>query len=516
MAKKPDLAALKSALGKEKFKHGSASVIFTAVFIAVIIVVNVLVSVLTTRFPSLNFDMTREGLNTLSEDSLEVAHNVEMETTIYLIGSEEAYRDDQIYSSYGLQYSQIANLAERLREANRRIDVQFIDPDLNPQFISQYSENLYSGSIVVQTDRRHKVLDVNDLFGYNTNSNTGETNYYSKADGALANAIYLVNLDNVPVVAFATGHSEMLTESNLSSFTGLLEDNNFEVKTFDFLLEEIPEDASIVFFGVPTTDFTSEEITKLDKFLSEEPEEGGRDNSRTLFFAAYPTQNWEQMKNLASFLEEWGLRAQSNVIFESDESHIIATYNSDPRYIFAEVNTDTTASILSESYENLLMPNSAPVERLFNANSDIVTYSLVASSNTAYVLTEEEMAQGVLPENPETDSYTIVAVAQKYMNNYGTIRSNIIVDGCAEGFLSSYLGNATFGNQAFTTALIRQLSDSTDTRQGLSISQTQINTIDITASASVMYMVGFILFTVLVPLAVLVVGLVIFLRRRHL
>ena len=42
MSKKPNLSAVKTAVHKEKFKHGSLAVVFTVVFIAVIIVINVL------------------------------------------------------------------------------------------------------------------------------------------------------------------------------------------------------------------------------------------------------------------------------------------------------------------------------------------------------------------------------------------------------------------------------------------------------------------------------------------
>ena len=75
MSKKPNLSAVKTAVHKEKFKHGSLAVVFTVVFIAVIIVINVLVSALTTRFPSMNFDLTKEGLNTLSDEATDVARS---------------------------------------------------------------------------------------------------------------------------------------------------------------------------------------------------------------------------------------------------------------------------------------------------------------------------------------------------------------------------------------------------------------------------------------------------------
>ena len=258
MSKKPNLSAVKTAVHKEKFKHGSLAVVFTVVFIAVIIVINVLVSALTTRFPSMNFDLTKEGLNTLSDEATDVAKEIVNETTIYIIGSEDAIRGDEVYSNYSLKYSQVANLADRLHELNDKIKVEYIDPDLNPQFISDYAgDSLTTGKVMVKTDKRHKTLAVTDLFSIQQDSSTGQYNYYSKVDGALANALYLVNLDTVPVVAFATGHSEAVTTSTSTSFTGLLNDNNFEVKEFNMLTDEIPEDASIVILGMPTTDYLS-------------------------------------------------------------------------------------------------------------------------------------------------------------------------------------------------------------------------------------------------------------------
>ena len=58
MSNKPNLSAVKTALHKDKFKHGSLSVVFTAVFIAVIILINIVTTALVNRFPSMNIDLT--------------------------------------------------------------------------------------------------------------------------------------------------------------------------------------------------------------------------------------------------------------------------------------------------------------------------------------------------------------------------------------------------------------------------------------------------------------------------
>ena len=504
MSKKPNLSAVKTAVHKEKFKHGSLAVVFTVVFIAVIIVINVLVSALTTRFPSMNFDLTKEGLNTLSDEATDVAKEIVNETTIYIIGSEDAIRGDEVYSNYSLKYSQVANLADRLHELNDKIKVEYIDPDMNPQFISDYAgDSLTTGKVMVKTDKRHKTLAVTDLFSIQQDSSTGQYNYYSKVDGALANALYLVNLDTVPVVAFATGHNEMLTVSdNLSTFTGMLNDNNFEVKEFNMLTDEIPEDASIVVLGTPTTDYTSEELSKLEAYLDDEK----MASSRTLYVMTAPNAGWSSMPNLSSFLAEWGMEPQSQEVLESNTNNTL--YNM-PYAIFANV----TDSVLSKTYDNVVKVQAAPVKRLFTANNDISTYSVIETSDTAYLSNDEKVL-----ETPETDTYTILAFAQRYMDNQGKICANVVVGGCAADFYdgSSLLGNSTFGNKDVTLDLIKNLTGTTDTRVGLTVNQTQTNTMDINASSAVTWSIGMMLFTIVVPVAVLVIGLVIFLRRRHL
>ena len=81
----------KNPFASNKFKRGGMATLLTVVFIAIVVVVNVLATALTERFPSMDIDMTAQKVNTLSDQALDVAKGVEQKTTIYLIGSYNAY-----------------------------------------------------------------------------------------------------------------------------------------------------------------------------------------------------------------------------------------------------------------------------------------------------------------------------------------------------------------------------------------------------------------------------------------
>ena len=188
-------------------------------------------------------------------------------------------------------------------------------------------------------------------------------------------------------------------------------------------------------------------------------------------------------------------------------NNVLTTQDASPAYLFANV----TDKVLSGTYDNVIAAAAAPVKRLFTANNDISTYSILETSDTAYLTTTQEVE-----ENPNTDTYTITGLAQRYMDNQGKICANVVVDGNSMGYLSTFLGNSTFGNKGYTLDFIKNLTGTTDTRVGLVVNQTQTNTLDISASSAVIQTIGLGLFTIVVPVAVLVIGLVIFLRRRHL
>lgn len=493
----------KNPFRSNKFKRGGMATLMTVVFIAIVVVLNVVVSALTERFPSMDIDLTSQGLNTLSDQALEIAKGVEQETTIYLIGSEDAYEKNQIYTSYGLEYSQVASLAKRLAEANSKIKVEFVDPDTNPTFISQYpDDNLATGKVLVKTERRYRVLSVTDLFSMEQDQTTYQTKSYSMVDSALAAALEVVNMDNVPVFAIATGHGEMLNSDNMGSFLDLMENQNFEVKEFDLLTEDVPEGTQVLMLPTPTSDYSLEEVDKLRNYL----EDTSSTDPVTLLATCYPAQG--TMPNYAAFLEEWGVQVEEGVVAETDTSRMAVADASG-------VIVDSSEEFLTDNtYDRLVSYYSAPLKLLFKANNDITTYDLWTTADSAYVATQDSATQE--NQEPETGAQTVATVSSKLMTVDGSsVYRSLVVFGSSNVFTDTFMGTSAFGDNDYVKDLLLYLTANDGSKVSVSTERVQTNVTDVTASRSTIDALGW-LFGAIIPVVILVVGLVIFLKRRHL
>lgn len=491
-----------------KFKRGGMATLMTVVFIAIVVALNVVVSALTQRFPSMDIDMTAQGLNTLSDQAVEIAKGVDQDTTIYLIGTEEAYENNQIGQSYlsyygvELEYNQVASLAKRLAEANSHIKVEFVDPDTNPTFISEYAdEDLSTGKVMVQTERRHRVLTVTDLFTIEQDQTTGGYNTYSMVDSALAGALELVNMEDVPVFTIATGHGEMLTSDNMASFISMLEDQNFEVQEIDLLTESIPEGTQVLMLPTPTTDYSEAEVDKLREYLNNttNPE------ALTLLATSNPTQG--SMPNYEAFLEEWGIRVEEGVVAETNTDRMALA---DAYGVLVDPSEDYLSG---NTYDRLVSYYSAPITKLFDANNGISTYDLWTTSDSAYVVTEDTTEEQAA--DPDTSSQTVASVSSKYVQVDGSsVTRSLVMFGSSYVFLDTFMSNA-FSDGSFVTDLTLYLTGNDGSNVTVLTERVQTNEMDVTATRSTMDMWG-IIFSAVIPVAILACGLVIFLKRRHL
>ena len=487
-----------SVLKSTKFKRSGMATIMTVVFIVLVIALNILVSLLSARFPSMNIDMTAQKLNTLSDSALDAAKNVPNDTEIYVIAKEDDARNDRIFSE--IKFSQVSNLLDKMAEANPKIKISYIDADTNPQFMSEHAnENLSTGSVLISTAQRTKTLRIIDLFSASQDQTTGAMSYFSNVDSALANAVTMVNLENIPVVSVISGHDEFFDTTARADLETLLSNNSYSVQNVNLLTGEISADTQVLVIAAPSTDYTSEEIQKLRDFLSDSADAA----NRTVFVTCYPAQ--AKLPNLAGFLEEWGVAVEEGVVIETNNTRIFSTNES---YIIV----DSAGVVLAEnSYPLLVAPSSSPLQILFTSNADIAVKPLWKTSANAYTVMEE------LLENPDTSEQIIATLSEKIINVGGmpTTR-NVVVFGSTPALTSSFITASTFSNPNYTIDLFSYLTGVEKNNNAIAPNQIQTNTIDISASGATIINLGLFVFTIGIPLVILIVGLIVFLKRRHL
>ena len=477
---KGEKKTLKQHLTSERFKHGTMATALTAVFLVAVVLVNVLVGILGDRFPSINLDMTKNSENSLSEEAAEIVDTVDEPTEIYIMMDQES-------AESSTQYQTVISIASRMAERNSNITLQFKDPDTDPGFLAEYSsDNLRSGDVLVRTDKRYRIVTSSDLFptSYDQNYNVIQ---YTDVNGALATAVNAVN--------------EMI---NTTSYKDLLTENNFDTVDFNLLTEESPEDAQMIVLAVPSTDLTSDEVEKLNTWLND----ASAAEDRSLIVVAYPTQG--ELPTLNSYLNEWGLNVTPSQVLEGDPSNYIQS----PDMIIANVDTELDLGGETTDYGYVVTPQSNPVEILWEGRNSVTTYPLLTTSDSAYIYDMETQTE--LTDDTGTRNLAAAGVKMIKHDTNDYRNSSVVVVGSAFMFDSTFTASSTFGNSTYLADLSKYLTGTTGSTSAIFNSAQQMITYDIVMSNGQITFLGLGVFTILIPIAFLVSGIVVFFRRRHL
>lgn len=515
--KKNGKKALMKAIHGKNFKYGSMSTIITVVVIVLTILINVGASALVNRYPSLKLDMSKGSKMSLSEDLTETVDGVEHKTEIIFCTTKDNYENtfnNYLAQKIGMEAmnegTRITTLAEKAAERNANISVRYIDLDENPSFVNEYpNESLDSSKIIVRTDYRYRVLTLSDLFqqkqsmDYSTYQTV--TTYYSNVEYALANALVSTNLDEVPVIAVATGHGE--TEP--TTLTALLKSNNFQTTEVNLMTDkEIDQEVDVIVITSPTADFTAEQIELLEDFLYNNGNYG-----KNVLYITSPTRS--PMPNLDAFLADWGMELGETGAYlrESNDKRYVQY----PELMLLDVNTadDSCLSSFTNSTVGTLL--SAPMQLLFTFDSGVSTKALLSTSEDAYVVPGDvENASDYKPNNSDYGSNVVLGYGEKYISkNNEMLYSRVAV--CTSLYAMDYfLTTNTYGNKDITLTFFKFMTGTLGNDDLVYIAATEFNDTDMALTYNTVNTVGLWIFTILVPLAVLAIGFVIWLRRRHL
>ncbi|MDR3161199.1 MAG: GldG family protein [Spirochaetaceae bacterium] len=486
---------------KRNLRYGFVSVCITLVVIAVIVLFNVVLTALFKKYP-LDIDLTEDRIFEISGETINFLENLDQDVAIYILNTESSF----ITGSPTEYFIQANEVIRKYSQYSSRVRLEYVDLIRNPDFPSRFpdADATINDILIVAGDKARK-LSPRDLFNIQT-SYYGSYISSSKAEQAMTSALLGVTSKKSSLAAVIGGHGEL----DVESFAELLRMNVWDVVTVNTITEPIPPEASLLILAAPGRDLSVEELANIDGFL-----EGG--SNRIFFYLGSLAQGGQSnpldqpsFPNLDAFLTEWGLAVDGGVVFETDSSRIIGD---SPYLSFADfVEDDYSKQVISKGLYPVL-PQSRPLRLVYEAQRYRKTQVLIRSSPSAGIRPPEApLDWNPGPQDLKAD-IPLLALSSSTRSNVDreTIKAHVLVCGSVAAWNSSILGNINIANSGYFLDLLGRLSGREDQ---LYIEDKTLGFSNLNVTA-IQVIILSLIFIVLVPLAVLVTGIVVWLRRRH-
>lgn len=463
----------KGAFGTKNTRYGSYSAFMIAIVIAVVIVVNLFANALPSSIKTV--DLSANKVYSIGSDTEKVLGKLDKDITITVLASKADAEDalKQLLDNYA---------------DNKHITVKYEDPSVNVSLSNKYS-NLSQGSVVVTCGDREQTIDSSSLF--TTDYSSGSYTSSFDGEGQITSAIQYVTSKNLPKMYTVTGHGEASLSSSVSSLI-----NKQNIKTEDLNLmtsDGIPDDCDILFIYAPTSDYTADEAKEIINYL---------DGGGTAIVMAYYTD--KDMPNFKSVLDSYGLTLNDGIVLES-ANH----YYQYPMYVIPAISSSDITDDLASKNLNILMPNSLGMTE--NSAENVKVTPLLQTSSDAYLkkVTDGQITTTEKEDGDTVGQFDIAALSEKTSgDNTGKLiaigSSSLIDDSVTQSFT---LGNIDFFGDCLTY-LTKDSGAST-----VSISSKSMTPASITVSA-LQSVIWAAVAVVIIPVAIIVIGLVIWLRRR--
>ena len=518
-AKKP-----KKLKNQALLRKGSFSVAITAAVLAGIIILNVLVSALSKRFV-LEFDMSAEKENSMSEENIDYLKNLDAEVQITVCATPEDYEGG--YMSYYAQnlygvtsdatdyYKQTIKLLDKYPAYNDKISLRYIDTQ-DSQFTeisSKYSnEKLSYGDIIVSCTKngseRYKIVGFKDVYNLSEDSTYAAYGYTTSTVGgnnvetAVTSAIAYVTSNKTKKAALITGHSK---NDYTADYQTLLKENNYEITVIsDSMIGSISDEYDAVIIAAPTADFLGAELDALSEFL----ENDGKLGKGLIFFA---DASAPYLTNLYDFLEQWGIAVGEGILFETNSQN----YMPDDPMTMGTYPTSSDNDITSGM--NLCITGyNVPITAAFESEGNITVTSLMSTPESVVAAPVGTAASWTGADDYTKQSYSSVIQAEMsdYDDDNNEISSYVLAFSSIEFIQSEYNEQPSVANKNITLAAAERAVGAENT--GISfISKTITNesySDSVTDSSAGIIR---ILFMFILPIACIALGIYIFIRRKN-
>ena len=458
---------------------GAYSSIAMVVVVALAVGVNFGVGMLPSNDTSI--DVTANQLYGITAQTSDFLKGLTQDVNIYVYAAQE--------SADGV----LAQTLERYQELSEHIKVTYIDPLQDPNFADKYTTgNLTQNSMVVETDKRSKVIDYYDLYetqmDYSTYSQS-VTGY--DGEGQLTSAISYCTSDDMPKIYFIAGHNEYTFDNG---FMAAIEKENIDYETISLLEHDaIPEDAQCVMIHAPENDFSQDDANKVIDYLNN----GGMVIMTTEYVK-------EEQSNYERILADFGMTLQRGMVAENDT----AGYYQTPFYLLPNIENADETSNIAGAHSYIMSPFAQSVTIPENSVEGMTYTKLLTTSDKAVLKSGEQQVTTYEKEEGDLEGpFCIGAKAQKELaDGEGTL----YVFTSAQMF-TDYYDSAVAGNNKQLFSNIMGTIAGHEASIAIPVKSYTLEMLTVPAQTAYLYRA---LFMVVVPLGLLAAGIAIWLLRR--
>lgn len=474
----------------------SRNMISTSVFstgmIAIVVALTVVVNLIASALPETytQIDATSQKLYSITKDTEKYLDTLKDDVTLYVMVNKNS-KDDNVDRTL-----------QKYASASKHVKVKYVDPNVSPTFASKYTDcDVTSNSIIVVCGDRSKVIDYNsDIYEYSYDSsyNYSVTGY--DCEGQVTAAIQYVTSESTTNVYELTGHDE----STLSGdFSEVFQKRFMNVGSLSLLtVDAIPEDCQAIFITAPQSDLSEDDLSKLSQYLGN----GGK------IYLSIDYSKWNDLTNFKKLLSDNNIETTESLLAETDRSY----YYQSPFYLLPNVeNTEVSSSVAGMT--QVFVPYSVGLTYTGEDDSNVTSFMTTsdttiakAAANIAAVQSQADAANIASAQDGDTQGqYSLgIMVTNENGGELCVLGSAMMCTDSANQIVSGH--NATLFN-GIVNALVT--TDDGNSDNAVVIAAKDYTVSNLTVSANAMLVYG-ILWGIFMPIALIIIGIIVWARRR--
>lgn len=474
----------------------SRNMISTSVFstgmIAIVVALTVVVNLIASALPETytQIDATSQKLYSITEDTEKYLDTLKDDVTLYVMVNKNS-KDDNVDRTL-----------QKYASASKHVKVKYVDPNVSPTFASKYTDSdVTSNSIIVVCGDRSKVIDYNsDIYEYSYDSsyNYSVTGY--DCEGQVTAAIQYVTSESTTNVYELTGHDE----STLSGdFSEVFQKRFMNVGSLSLLtVDAIPEDCQALFITAPQSDLSEDDLSKLSQYLGN----GGK------IYLSIDYSKWNDLTNFKKLLSDNSIETTESLLAETDRSY----YYQSPFYLLPNVeNTEVSSSVAGMT--QVFVPYSVGLTYTGEDDSNVTSFMTTsdttiakAAANIAAVQSQADAANIASVQDGDTQGqYSLgMMVTNENGGKLCVLGSAMMCTDSANQIVSGH--NATLFN-GIVNALVTTDDENSDNAVVIAAKDYTVSNLTVSANAMLVY--G-ILWGIFMPIVLIIIGIIVWARRR--